>query len=211
MKVNFLGDIYLTDSVNLDQLGDADNFILSLEAPFTDQGIPKKNKVNLFMNGEYLFKTFASKKILAVNLSNNHIMDYGEEGLEYTLNVLKNKNIPYFGVGTTRNNFANPIIIGNKIALFGYTCRSTNGVFGDEHSNGAAPLDEELVLKDITKYKNNYFVILNLHWGKEHFSFPKPEDVEKARRFIDSGANLIVGNHPHKLQSSEVYKDRKIY
>ncbi|HAQ61805.1 TPA: hypothetical protein DCR49_07405 [Candidatus Delongbacteria bacterium] len=211
MIINFLGDIYLTSCVTIDPKLHLDNLVLSVEAPFTNNGNPALNKVNLFMNSEFLFKTFSEKKIIAVNLSNNHIMDYGKEGFDYTINILEKNKIPFFGAGKIEDNFHNPVIIENKIALFGYTCKSTNGVFGDNENTGAAPFELEKVEKDIKPYLRDYFVVINIHWGKEHYSFPKPDDVIKARSLIDKGVGLIIGNHPHKLQSMEIYKGRYIF
>jgi len=211
MTINFIGDIYLKNKVAISKELNLDDIILNLEAPFSNIGTPAKNKINLFMDEANFFDTFAGHNILAVNLANNHIMDYGEEAFDYTLDVLKNNNIPFFGAGKKQDRFNNPLIIKEEIALFGYACPSTHPVFGDENNNGAALFEIDQVINEIKQYTGKYCVVVSLHWGQEYFSFPKPEDVIKARRLIDAGADLIIGHHPHTIQSFETYKNKHIF
>lgn len=211
MKINFIGDIYLANSVKIDKSLNLSNIVLNLEAPFTNNGEPAKNKINLFMDKKNFLETFKKNEILAVNIANNHIMDYGEEAFQYTIGVLKDNDIPYFGAGNLSNNFNNPLIIDDKIAFFGYSCQTTNGVFGNKTNNGSALFDLKRVIDEIGKYKKNYYIIVSIHWGQEYFSFPRPEDVEKARDLINAGVDLILGHHPHNIQSYEIYKDKYIF
>jgi len=210
MNLSFLGDIYLNNSVKIAGSIHLHNVILNLEAPFSDKGVPGMNKVNLSMDPDVVFSTFNPAHIAAVNLANNHIMDYGEEAYNTTIELLKAKNIPFFGAGKSTENFNNPFIIGN-VAIFGYACTTTNAIFGDGNKSGAAVFNTDHVIKEIQKYRTSYFIVVNLHWGQEYYSFPKPEDVYKARKLIDNGVDMIIGHHPHKLQSFEKYKGKYIF
>ena len=211
MNINFIGDIYLKNKVEIDNRLNLRNVVLNLEAPFSDKGDPAKNKINLYMNEKNLFDTFAENNIIAINLANNHIMDYGEDAFVTTLEILNKKNISYFGAGKKSNNYNNPFIIKNEIALFGYACSTTHAVFGDDKKAGPAMLEMDQVIYQIKKYIGKYFIIVSIHWGQEYFSFPKPDDVSKARKLIDAGADLIIGHHPHKIQSYEIYNSKHIY
>lgn len=211
MKLNFIGDVYINREMKVKKGTDLRNLVLNLEAPLTGNGEPASGKVNLYMEEDKFFKTFKDFNISAVNLSNNHIMDYGEEAFSYTLKVLKKRNIPFFGAGKESENFNNPVILSDNTALFGYSCHSTNGVFGNAERNGAAPFSTDKVIRDIEPYKNKFNIIVSIHWGQEYFSFPKPEDVQKARNLIEKGVDLIIGHHTHKIQSKEIYKGKKIY
>jgi hypothetical protein len=211
MKINFLGDIYLQRPVAITKGLNIDHAVLNLEAPFSCCGTPAKNKINLNMDQAVFFETFCDVKISAVNLANNHIMDFGDEAFAETIKILDQNNIKYFGAGTKKNNFNNPVIIDENTALFGYACRSVNGVYGNETETGAAPFEFESVLKDIGDYKGKYRIVLNIHWGKDYHSFPKPEDIEKAHKLIDAGAEVIIGHHPHITQSVEVYRGKYIF
>ena len=74
--------------------------------------------------------------------------------LTKTIEFLTNNNIAYFGAGNEENNFNNPAIVDyeeKKIALLGYSCPTTNAVFGKNLTNGSALLDYKKVLHDIEK------------------------------------------------------------
>ncbi len=212
MALTFLGDIYLDRAYELKfQIND---FVLNLEYPISQNGIPAKNKINLIQTRSFIYETF-NKFPLAVNLANNHIMDYGEEAFSDTIQFLESNGIKYFGAGNKSNNFNNPCIMkytNRTIGLFGYCCPSTNPIFGENTSNGSACLIESEVYRNIKEYKSQVdYLIINFHWGHEEIPFPKPSDVKIARNCIDYGADLIIGHHAHVIQSFEVYKNKYIF
>ncbi len=210
--IDFLGDIYLDKAYKIES--DLNDVIVNLEYPLSCQGSPEKDKVNLCQDESYIRGTF-EKLPIAVCLANNHIMDYGEEAFSHTIAYLKNNNIAYFGAGNKQNNFNNPCIINSSrkiIALLGYSCPSTHAVFGNESKNGSALLDTKRVLEDIGSVRSKVdFIVIQLHWGDEEIKYPKPEDVQKARAFIDAGADLIIGHHAHVIQSHELYHGKHIF
>ncbi|QEQ57218.1 CapA family protein [Chlorobium phaeovibrioides] len=53
--------------------------------------------------------------------------------------------------------------------------------------------------------------IVNLHWGYEHTVIPAPFQRKLACRFVDAGADLLIGHHPHVAQGYERYKDVDVY
>ncbi len=212
MKLSFLGDVVLNKEYKVDL--PLQNFIFNLEHPLSCEGVPAKHKVNKCEERSYIKETFG-KFPLAINLANNHIGDYGDVAFEKTIEFLNDNNIAYFGAGNEKNNFNNPAIVdfgGKKIALLGYCCPSMNAVFGGKVSNGSALLDQRKVLHDIDRcHAISNYIVINLHWGDENVRYPKPDDVQKARMFIDDGADLIIGHHAHVIQSFERYKSRYIF
>jgi len=211
-KLDFLGDVYLDKPYMVDL--NLNEFIFNLEFPLSTSGIPAKNKINLGMDISYILETF-KKFPVAVNLANNHIMDFGEEAFKTTIEYLENNNIQYFGAGNKSNNYNNPCILNfnqKNIAFLGYSCPTTSAVFGNDVSNGSALLTDENVINDIILCKEKSdFIVVNLHWGDEEIIYPKPSDIDKARKFIDAGADLIIGHHAHVIQSHEIYKGKPIY
>jgi len=208
----FLGDVVLDKPYRIDFT--MDDFVFNLEYPLSCEGIPAKNKINLCQDQCYFKETFG-RYPLAVNLANNHIMDYGEDAFDKTIEFLETHGIKYFGAGNKKNNFNNPCIVkyNNKnIALFGYSCVSTHAVFGSDTTKGSAMIKDEAIINEITFYKTKVDkIILNFHWGDEDTHYPKPSDVRRARKFIDIGADLIIGHHAHVIQSVEVYKGKYIF
>jgi poly-gamma-glutamate synthesis protein (capsule biosynthesis protein) len=212
MNINFLGDVYLDKPYSVKIA--LEYFIFNLEYPLSVNGIPALSKINLGQSRSYIEDTFNELPV-AVNLANNHIMDYGEESFDHTIKYLEDKKIKYFGAGTKANNYNNPLLLDfnqKQIAVLGYSCKSTNAVFGSGMNKGSAELDSLKIIEDIKSViaKVDY-IILQLHWGDEEIKYPKPDDIIKARAFIDAGADLIIGHHAHVIQSVEEYKGKNIY
>jgi poly-gamma-glutamate synthesis protein (capsule biosynthesis protein) len=212
MKLSFFGDTVLDRVYKIDF--EIDNYIFNLETPLSCKGIPARDKVNICQNSSYIIETFKSTP-LAVSLANNHIMDFGEEAFSKTKELLQKQNIPYFGAGLKEENFNNPKIVKfaeKKIALFGYSCPSTHPILGDKIKNGSATLEIKSIIKDITSIKSEVdFIVIQPHWGIQEIPFPKFSDREIAHRFIDSGADIVIGHHAHVIQSHEIYRDKHIF
>jgi hypothetical protein len=209
-KICFLGDVYLDKEYEVEF--ELDEYIFNLEYPISNRGIPAKDKINLIQSKSYIKETF-SKYPIAVNLANNHIMDYGEDAFEDTIKFLENNGIKYFGAGNKANNFNNPCLLKfnqKTIALFGYSCKTTNAIFGDESNNGSALLDLELIKKDLESCDAD-FKIVQLHWGMEEVPYPTYEDTQKSHQIADFGANMIIGHHAHVVQPVEEYKSKTIF
>jgi poly-gamma-glutamate synthesis protein (capsule biosynthesis protein) len=210
--LSFLGDVVLDKAYEVNV--PLDDFVFNLEHPLSCQGIPARNKVNFCAERSFIEKTFG-KMPLAVNLANNHIADFGDAAFLKTLDFLRANEIAYFGAGKAQDNFNNPAIIpfeGKHIALLGYSCPSTNAIFGDENHFGSAKLMAERIVQDINYSKKKAdLVVINLHWGVEDIRYPKPEDVKLARGLIDAGADLLIGHHAHVIQSFEKYKGKNIF
>lgn len=212
MKLSFFGDTVLDRAYEIDF--DIDEFIFNLETPLSCDGVPAKFKVNICQEKSYIKETFG-KTPIGVSLANNHIMDFGQKAFNKTIDILEENSIRYFGAGTKKNNFNNPLIIefnGKKIALLGYSCPSTHPIFGDNIESGSAKLDIEEIIIDIKSIRFKVdFIIIEPHWGIQDISIPKFSDIEIAHRLIDAGADLIIGHHAHVIQSYEIYKNRYIF
>jgi len=172
-------------------------------------------KINLKAGGIFFKETFG-RNPLAVCLANNHIMDYGEEGLLDTLTTLRAEGIRYFGAGSLADRCHNPLLLGldgQRIALLGYVCPTTHAIFAAGENHGAAPIDLEAIAGDILTAKGNGAerIIVQLHWGEEDVGLPRPADVARAHGIIDLGADLIIGHHAHCIQPFEVFKGRHIF
>lgn len=143
-----------------------------------------------------------------LNLANNHSMQHGRKPFLETVKLLKDHNINFCGVNTEDHLIGKPSILEIneiKIAFLGYSLRPRQ-YFDDNN-----PLYSEGHLDHITKdVKDNNkrvdIVVVSLHWGEEFVEQPSPEEIKIAREIIDSGADLIIGHHPHVLRGIEHYK-----
>lgn len=204
-EIQFLGDTFLDRAYRVDL--ELENFIFNLEYPISKRGTPAKSKVNLKCEKSYILETF-QKKPLALNLANNHILDYSSKALADTIEFLERESIDYFGVNSKSFKFE---LGGKKVALFGYCSSDTNGVFEDGEFQ-ISKLEIDSISKDIASIKEEVdFIILNFHLGDEEIKFPKPSDIKIARESIDLGADLIISHHSHIVESYEIYKNRYIF
>ncbi len=133
-------------------------------------------------------------------LTNNHAGDYLEEGYTDTVHALRAQ-----GVGLVEESapFVTEIR-GVRVVIIG-DC----AVVGEDtpHTDGVA----ERVLAQIQQWKTpETIVVVDLHWGSENTQVPSEWQRASARAFIDAGADLIIGQHPHILQGMETYRGKPI-
>lgn len=211
--LTFLGDLYCPDPFPVTGMPEG-TVVINLEAPVSASGEPWPGKINLKTDACHLRALFGDRPIVAC-LANNHIMDYGAEGLGDTLEALAALGIPCFGAGTPEDRCRNPLIVdagGVPVALLGYVCASTKAVMATEEHPGVAPIQLEAVRRDLaaaTEAGASRRVVV-LHWGAEQVGLPRPEDVAVAHALVDAGADLVIGHHAHRTQPIERYRDRLI-
>ena len=221
MKLLLLGD-FLYDYKNVRddilRLGEYIKYnnyitILNLEAPLKSKD-PIKKWINLFQE-ESIFKVLKILNVKAVNLANNHIMDWGENGLRKTIERLRDSNIVTFGAGENiiKANEAKIINIeGFKLALMGFGWDKEKCVLASKSLPGVAPMKDLYINKTIESIKNKAdYSICYLHWGYEYERYPLPIHRQLAHYIIDQGTDLVIGSHPHVIQSYEIYKNKHIY
>lgn len=192
---------------------DCDYSILNLEAPIVySQSQPiKKTGPNLRapINTIDAIKYAGFK---GVTLANNHFYDYGNEGVEDSLKVLKNSNIDFVGAGHTAEEAAKVLykqINSFKIAFIN-CCEHEYSIVSDK-SYGANPLDPISVYNTIkVARKEADYVIVVVHGGIEEYQLPTPRMVKTYRFFVDAGADVVVNHHQHCYSGYEEYQGRPI-
>lgn len=181
--------------------GEADLVVGNLEAPVLDDGIDVNE---LCFAGSGQFVEFLKRAgVNLVSVANNHILEHGKKGFDSTLNILDANGIPYVGAaGISTGNIyiyrKGPISIG--FAAF-------NAIHDINNPNLYAEYSVSNVLSAISEMSKSdvmYRCIL-IHWGNEYVHLPSYDQVIDARRFIDSGAHIVIGNHPHVIQPVEEY------
>jgi len=161
--------------------------------------------------------------IKIVSFANNHVMDQGWPGFTETREHLRDEGLLFAGSGDTAAQTWQPVITeanGIKVGWLGMT-RWLNGNRNPEkddqphvnffpypgESGGAPGADEAQVLEAIkTARAQCDFLVVSIHWGIEYAPEPRPEDVETAHKFLEAGASVVVGHHPHVLQPVETYR-----
>lgn len=154
--------------------------------------------------------------ISAVNLANNHILDYSEEGLLDTLEALDHAKIQHVGAGKNKDEAIRPVIIhrhGITIGILGCTDNEPSWAAKDIHP-GIFYLrvgDVEKVLSVITKLRSEVdILIFSMHWGPNMQERPLPHFQKFAHDLIDIGVDVFHGHSAHIFQGVEVYKNKLI-
>lgn len=180
-------------------LGGSDLVLANLEGSFTDfQAKPLDPNNTIFTFNPDLVPALKRLGFNIFNLANNHSLDFGKTGFGQSKNYLKNSVLDYFG--DPQNNTDISIIKnirGTKIGFVG---------FNEFNSNFSRVIDEIKKIKQETD-----FVVVYAHWGKEYQENFSKNQQTKAHQFIDAGADVVLGSHPHIIQPIEVYKNKVIF
>jgi poly-gamma-glutamate synthesis protein (capsule biosynthesis protein) len=218
LKINFCGDIALfkyfqenrIDPFKEIFLPEADFNIGNLEFPISDKNRKYFDNVeDKYHIEQWYAKQIKLEKFDAFSLANNHILDYGVEGISTITKILESKNILYFGCGPLKINPLKIEIKNIKICIIGF-CKIGNY---SKIYNGFGPDDYNLndLIEYIKSIKNIYdYIVLYPHWGTELVDIPRSADIKNAHALIDAGADAIIGHHPHILQGREIYNGKNI-
>lgn len=198
-------------------LSEADILFVNFEGPICS-GLNKREDVTAIISNHPSIIEFLKKfKICVLNLANNHIMDYGYEGLSNTLKLLDENKINYIGAGSNDIEANKELIIeckGRKVAFIAYTTDELHvrSVIARNDKPGcAAYLDLDKVVRKIQDLKNKADVIcVSLHWGHEYYQYPSHSQVTIAHALVDAGADYVIGHHPHVIQGIENYNNSLI-
>lgn len=199
---------------NFDLFHTDDLSMVNLEAPITERGT-RQRKPYTFRMKRHCIRALTTAGIEVVNLANNHIFDYGVDGLFDTITALDSAHILHVGAGKNATEAHRPIVktFGRKtIGLLGY-------YGGPESPKASASLpgvaDRNLVLieRDIhhlREVERAEYIVVSFHWGDELAEFPADHYRAFAHRVIAFGADAIIGHHPHVLQGIELYQGKVI-
>ena len=157
-----------------------------------------------------------------LSLTNNHCYDYGELGFLDTLGYLREYGISTSGAAESLRDALEPAVFsinGVKIRILsvGAFPRERNGF--DGRTQAAVSSERPGILwygKDALSAISSFSAedgidIVMVHGGHEWQRIPDPEQKIRYRSFIDAGADIVFGSHPHVLQGAEHYKGGIIY
>ncbi|MEW8506254.1 MAG: CapA family protein [Candidatus Thiodiazotropha sp.] len=185
------------------------NFVIgNLESPFTQPsatGLP--GKCNLRGNPDWAVE-LKNSGIDLVTLANNHMMDFGIDGLTTTLNALNEAGILAVGAGMDIYAACKPAICtinDRHVAIFGRcSVEVSSPCYATHEQPGVAFLDLDELKLSIAKVRDEVDkIILLVHWGMEHYSYPTPQQRDTAASIISLGTDFIFGHHPHVVQGHE--------
>ena len=190
-------------------LTSADIAVGNLESPLTERSKPFMRKKFILKASPGVAQGLKDAGFDVLTLANNHIMDYGAGGLSDTTSVLREYGILYAGAGDDVYSARKPATIearGVRVSFLAYSNTFPSRFWANEERPGAAYGLEEHVRADVEAARREAdIVVVSFHWGGERMRTPKPYQRALGRIAIDSGAQLVIGHHPHVVQSVEEY------
>lgn len=151
--------------------------------------------------------------IRLVALANNHIMDYDNQGIRDTLNILQKNEINIVGVGSNVEKARKPFetqIKNKRIAIFNYA--DNEFLTTSDNSYTCNPIDSINLFYDISSARlSSDFIVVIIHGGNEHFALPSTRVQRICKYIIDIGADAIIMHHTHVYSGFEIYKAKPIF
>jgi len=147
-----------------------------------------------------------------VTLANNHVYDYGDEGLFDTFLYLDSAGIRYVGAGRNAAEAHRPYTFARdsqSVSILGYYGGGEAPAATNSRA-GVARRDLQLIKRDVGAIKeadSASYVVVVLHWGDEKAEEPSQGQRTFARALIDAGVDAVIGHHPHVLQGIERYRN----
>ena len=197
---------YVYDDIK-DYTSSADITIGSLETTFAGEDRGYSN-YPVFNSPDSLATGLKDIGVDVISLAGNHALDYGYSGICRTIDVLDNVGISHLGTYKSAED-QDKILIkdvkGVKIAFINYTY-GTNGIpVPSDKPYCLNLIDKDLISKQIkqAKEQNVDMIVACMHWGTEYKTSANDEQKELADFLFKSGVDIILGNHPHVLESME--------
>jgi len=231
ISISFVGDILLASriGININQYGTdypfekvktllstSDFAVGNLESAVAVTGTPISGKEYTFRADPKVIAGIKNSGLDIVSLANNHVLDFGRDAFIETLRHIKDSGLNYIGAGEDIDEAYRPVIVekdGKKAAVFAASRVIPSGSWyaGINTSGVAGAYNTERLVEEIENVRGNVdYVIVYLHWGTEREQEPNKLQKSLARLLIDSGADVVVGTHPHVLQGFEFYKGKVI-
>ncbi|MBH5318220.1 CapA family protein [Paenibacillus sp. GSMTC-2017] len=197
-------------------LSEPDLLAGNLELPITKRGTPLVGNKYVYKGLPEALPALRDAGFDVFSLANNHALDQGVEGMVDTMTHLDEAGISHMGTGNNDTEAFAPVIKevnGIKVAYIGV---SNVIPFAEQKADRnvagiAETYETTRTVKAIKSAKEKAdIVVLMVHWGVMGADMPEPYQKNNARIYIDAGADLVIGSHPHVLQGFEKYKGKWI-
>lgn len=203
----------LIDESLIEKINQADFTVFNLESPIVESGTPiEKDGPSLFIP-KGAEKVYREIRTSLLSLANNHIMDYGREGLLETLELLKQKQIPVIGVGANEaqaNNYYIVSLNGKKVGI--YAAADHEFSIAKGNLPGANGMETAKAVGKIQEIKEQAdYCIALYHGGRELYPYPSPEQQKICRAMAEAGADVVVCQHSHCMGAYEEYGGSVIF
>jgi len=146
------------------------------------------------------------------SIGNNHTMDAGREGVVSTRKIAEEMSCKAFGAGLNEEEASQPVYLDEAggIGMFGVSymaecipaTATEPGIFRWDNMDYIARRIREV------KSKCRWCIVV-AHGGEEFTSLPSPYTRDRYLKFLELGADVVVGHHPHVPENHELFDDGK--
>lgn len=199
----------------------ANILLVNFENPVTTSTNQVKQDVPLKADPKYTNLLSSANSKVVASQDNNHVLDFGIEGMKDSLNNLKTNGIISIGAGNNIDEASQPAVVnvGDRIVtILNYMDSDNFAEYADvlpkagENNAGYCAYDSALAKKQIeAAKKNSSCVIVYIHYGNEYSRSPNPTQEKISHECIDYGADMVAGSHTHVTQGIEMYKGKPIF
>ncbi len=211
MKIAFLGDIAFLGQYDKkqsnevekrlgwlrDALAEYDCVIANLESPLTAKEKSLVCKSMHLKADPCNVELLKFLNVTAVSLANNHIADFGLQGLRDTIKTLETAGIEWFGAGNKTYAVDNEDC---KLRFSGFCCYSANGTHYEGREGIHLCTYENLNTQLQKDREEGMLSVISLHWGMEHTNYPAYEHVQLMKAVLEDKVAIVAGHHPHIVQ-----------
>ncbi|MDP1709588.1 MAG: CapA family protein, partial [Candidatus Komeilibacteria bacterium] len=184
----------------------------NLESPFSGKDTFNPSPSMVFNAPRPNIKGLVANKFEILSIANNHALDQGAKGLSYTRTYLAQNDIKAIGAGNNLDQaWKSEVVEANGIKI-GFIAAS----YASINDNGKSVNKLVARIEDLGKLKSAIalarqqadWVVVAMHAGTEYKYQPNPSQTKFARAAIDFGADMVIGGHPHWVETIEKYKGK---
>jgi len=191
--------------------------VINLECAVSDKGTAVPKEFN-FRGDPAALPAMRRAGVEVANLGNNHAYDFGPDALLDTVRNVRSARIAPVGAGATQRDAISPALFerdGWTVAVLGFdqvVDPYPDAIATASKPGTAAGHDTHAMLRAVRDAARRAdIVVVTIHWGVELDTVPRPEQVALGHRFVDAGADMVFGHHPHRLQPLDVYRGKPIF
>lgn len=198
------------------EMQNADITMVNEEFPFSTRGTQAEDKQYTFRVNPSYVKILQEMGIDVVTVANNHALDYGTDALTDTFQTLDDAGISYVGAGNDLERASQPYVTKIDGKTFGFLAASrvipeVSWNIDNKQPGMLCTYDSAELCEAIRKTKESCdYVVVYVHWGIERENTPQDYQRQLGKAYIDAGADMVIGAHPHVLQGIEYYNGKPI-
>ncbi|MCG9480106.1 MAG: CapA family protein [Actinomycetia bacterium] len=194
------GILYPAEEIR-DTLIEADITHISNEIPFVEGCTGASDSSLVFCSRPEYFELLQHVGTDIVELTGNHMNDYGHQWMDYTLDIYDEAGLPYFGGGRELEDSYQPVLFeigGNKIAFLGCNFWGPAYDWATKDSPGSTPPNYEDLEEIVSQLESQgYNVVFTFQYVETYNYYPTQQQVIDFGRMIDAGASIVSGSQSH--------------